>query len=58
MAQRWRDRRPVEFSPEDAAMNKWLADEGDYVSLERVRLKDQPRESGRQDADAYGGREA
>jgi hypothetical protein len=37
MSQRRRDKRPVHFSPEDAAMNNWLVDESDYVSLARVR---------------------
>jgi hypothetical protein len=37
MVQRRKDRRPVPFSREDAELNKWLIDEGDYVTLERVR---------------------
>jgi hypothetical protein len=37
MSQRRTDRRPVPFSREDAELNKWLNDEGDYVTLERVR---------------------
>jgi hypothetical protein len=37
MSQRGRAPLSVEFSPEDAAMNDWLSDEGDYVTLERAR---------------------
>ena len=37
MPQRARDKRSVEFAPEDAVMSKWLVDDGDYVTLERVR---------------------
>lgn len=35
MTQPSRTTRPTEFSPEDARLNDWLVDEGDYLSLER-----------------------